>query len=77
MQRGLLTEEQIAIWMEVLADPAPHESWEEALADGEAKARRENIRAFAIILLETAEGREGGDLDAVVTGAEHLLDRVP
>ncbi|RIJ31006.1 DUF2785 domain-containing protein [Henriciella algicola] len=77
VQRGLLTEEQIAIWMEVLADPAPHESWEEALADGEAKARRENIRAFAAILLETAEGKEEADLDAVVTGAEHLLDRVP
>lgn len=77
VQRGLLTEEQIAIWMEVLANPAPHDTWQDALADGEADARRKNIRAFASILLETAEGRVEGDLDAVLTGAEHLLSRVP
>ncbi|WP_182482127.1 DUF2785 domain-containing protein [Henriciella barbarensis] len=77
VQRGLLTEEQIAIWMEVLADPAPHDSWQDALQDDEAAARRENIRAFATILLETAQSREARDLDAVVTGAEHLLNRVP
>ena len=77
VQRGLLTEEQIAIWMEVLADPAPHDSWQDALENGAAAPRRENIRAFATILLEAAQDREDGDLDAVVTGAEHLLARVP
>ena len=63
--------------MEVLADPAPHDSWQDALENGAAAPRRENIRAFATILLEAAQGREDGDLDAVVTGAEHLLARVP
>ncbi len=76
-RRGLLNEAQLSAWLDMLADPAPLESWQAAFGSEEALARRHNVRAFASALLIAASEEEDGALDAVKPGATRLLASVP
>lgn len=75
--RGEIAADNWALWFDMLANPAPLESWNEAFKSEAGLARLHNLKGFAQVLYLNASLSENPNMVAIADGAMTLLKALP